>query len=74
MQQTVDKNSSIVTWVQDNACDIPANGHALDDISNVLTDLIRGLQAEEVKVAQKVVVKREKLQIEFGQGKAVLPW
>ena len=44
--------------------------HAEDGIFNVLPDLVGRLQAEEIEVAQQVVVQRQKLQVEFRQRQA----
>ena len=44
--------------------------HARDGVLDVLLDVVGGLEAEEVKVAQQVVVEREELQVELGQREA----
>lgn len=46
---------------------------ARQHVSNVLPDLVGGLQAEEVEVAQQVVGGGQELQVELGQGQAPLP-
>ena len=54
------------------------HGHSLEgsnsayDIRDVFPNLIRGLQAEQVEVAQQVVMKGQKLQVQLWQGQAVL--
>mmetsp|Transcript_13354 Transcript_13354/g.25631 ORF Transcript_13354/g.25631 Transcript_13354/m.25631 type:complete len:705 (+) Transcript_13354:2030-4144(+) len=50
--------------------------HRLDapeHIAHVLADFVGGLQAEEVEVAQEVVVERQKLHVELGQRQHALP-
>lgn len=44
--------------------------HTPHHIFYVLSDLIGGLQTEEVKVPQQVVMEGEELEIQFGQCQA----
>lgn len=41
-----------------------------DGVLNVLADLVRGLEAEEVEVAEEVVVERQELQVKLQPGLA----
>ena len=41
--------------------------HARHDVLNVLSDLVGGLQAEEVEVSQQVVVEGQELEVQLGQ-------
>lgn len=51
---------------------LPASPHAGDSISDVLPDLIGGLEPEKVEVAQQIVMERQELQVELGQRQATL--
>ena len=51
----------------------PVSADALKDVRDVFSDLIRGLQPEQVEVAQQVVMGGQELQIQLGQGQARLP-
>lgn len=44
--------------------------HAPHHVFYVLSDLIGGLQTEEVKIPQQVVVEGQELQIQLGQCQA----
>mmetsp|Transcript_40485 Transcript_40485/g.108590 ORF Transcript_40485/g.108590 Transcript_40485/m.108590 type:complete len:607 (+) Transcript_40485:1057-2877(+) len=46
--------------------------HARDGVLKVPADLIRGLQPEEVEVAEQVVVDGQELQVQFGQCQGVV--
>ena len=51
---------------------VAVRAHALEHVRDVLADLVRRLEAEQVEVPQEVVVEREELQVELGQRQAPL--
>ena len=52
---------------------VPGGVQSLEHVRNVLTNLVSGLQAEEIEVAEQVIVRRQKLQIQLGQSQTMFP-
>ena len=51
---------------------LQSGAHAAQHVRDVLPDLVRGLQPEQVEVAQQVVVDGQELQVQLGQRQAGL--